>query len=111
VTADVHAIDVAGRYGTGFLLAGTAAGGNQEIIVNPRTCQFRGYQFLGNGRTSMQAARGAWPSSARRSSPRPECAHLDSPNPATHDTWSCTTGQPLRGRCGLGGFTFFIGSG
>jgi hypothetical protein len=42
VTADVHAIDVARRYGTGFLLAGTGAGGNQEIIVNPCTCQFRG---------------------------------------------------------------------
>jgi hypothetical protein len=58
VTADVHAIDVAGRYGTGFLLAGTGAGGNQEIIVNPRTCQFRGYQFLGNGRDIH--AGGAW---------------------------------------------------
>jgi hypothetical protein len=57
VTADPDAVDVAGRHGTGFLLTGTT-GGNQEIIVNPRTCRFRGYQFLGNGRDIH--AGGAW---------------------------------------------------
>jgi hypothetical protein len=57
VTADLHAIDVAGHRGTGFLLAGTV-GGNQEIIVNPGTWQFQGYQFLGDGR-DVQAP-GAW---------------------------------------------------
>jgi hypothetical protein len=51
-----RAVDVAGRHGTGFLLTGT--GGNQEIIVNPRTYQFTGYQFLGNGRDIH--AEGAW---------------------------------------------------
>ena len=56
VMADENAVDVAGRHGTGFLLTGT--GGNQEIIVNPRTYQFTGYQFLGNGRDIH--AEGAW---------------------------------------------------
>jgi hypothetical protein len=56
VLADEHAVDVAGRHGTGFLLTGT--GGNQEIIVNPRTYQFTGYQFLGKGRDIH--AEGAW---------------------------------------------------
>lgn len=57
VTANLHAIDVAGHRGTGFLLAGTA-GGNQEIIADPGTWQFQGYQFLGDGR-DVQAP-GAW---------------------------------------------------
>ena len=36
------------RPGTAFLFTGT--GGTQEIIIGPRTHQFTGYQFLGNGR-------------------------------------------------------------
>jgi len=56
VRADEHAVDVAGRPGSGFLLTGT--GGNQEIIIDPRTYQFVGYQFLGDGR-DIHAA-GAW---------------------------------------------------
>src|SRR6266487_6991562 len=44
VIADEHAVDVAGRHGTGFLLTGT--GGTQQIIINPRTYQFTSYQFL-----------------------------------------------------------------
>jgi hypothetical protein len=56
VMADEHAVDVAGRHGTGFLLTGT--GGNQEIIIDRRTYQFTGYQFLGNGRDIH--AEGAW---------------------------------------------------
>jgi hypothetical protein len=58
VTTDVHAIDVAGHHGIGFLLADAGAGGNQEIIVNPRTCRFQGYQFLGHGQDIH--AGGAW---------------------------------------------------
>jgi hypothetical protein len=58
VTTDVHAIDVAGHHGIGFLLADTGAGGNQEIILSPRTSQFQGYQFLGHGRDIH--AGGAW---------------------------------------------------
>ena len=84
VTADLHAIDVAGHRGTGFLLTGTV-GGNQEIIANPGTWQFQGYQFLGDGRTSNHPARGAWPYSARRMSPRRERAHPNSTHPATYD--------------------------
>jgi hypothetical protein len=57
VTADLHAIDVAGHRGTGFLLTGTV-GGNQEIIANPGTWQFQGYQFLGDGRDVQSP--GAW---------------------------------------------------
>jgi hypothetical protein len=57
VTANLHAIDVAGHRGTGFLLAGTV-GGNQEIIADPGTWQFQGYQFLGDGRDVR--APGAW---------------------------------------------------
>lgn len=56
VTADEGARDVAGRHGAGFLLTGT--GGNQEIIVDPQTCQFWGYQFLGSGQDIH--AGGAW---------------------------------------------------
>ena len=56
VTAHEHATDVAGRYGTGFLFTGT--GGTQEIIIDPRTQQFIGYQFLGDGRDIH--ADGAW---------------------------------------------------
>jgi hypothetical protein len=56
VMADEHALDVTGRHGAGFLLAGT--GGNQEIIVHPQTYQFWGYQFLGSGRDIH--AEGAW---------------------------------------------------
>jgi hypothetical protein len=56
VLADEHAVDVARRQGTGFLLTGT--GGNQEIIVDPRTYHFAGYQFLGSGH-DIHAA-GAW---------------------------------------------------
>lgn len=56
VAAGERALDVAGRYGAGFLLAGT--GGNQEIIVDPQTYQFWGYQFLGSGRDIH--AEGAW---------------------------------------------------
>jgi|SRR5215469_9294245 len=56
VTADQDARDVAGRHGAGFLLTGT--GGHQEIIVDPQTCQFWGYQFLGSG-GDIHAA-GAW---------------------------------------------------
>jgi hypothetical protein len=40
----------------GILLVGT--GGNQEIIVDPQTYQFWGYQFLGSGRDIH--AEGAW---------------------------------------------------
>jgi hypothetical protein len=56
VMTDGHALDVAGRHGAGFLLVGT--GGNQEIIVDPRTYQCWGYQFLGSGRDIH--AEGAW---------------------------------------------------
>jgi hypothetical protein len=56
VVADEHALDVAGRHGAGFLLTGT--GGIQEIIVNPRTYHFWGYQFLGSGHDI--GAEGAW---------------------------------------------------
>jgi hypothetical protein len=56
VMTDEHALDVAGRHGAGFLLVGM--GGNQEIIVDPRTYQFWGYQFLGSGR--IIHAEGAW---------------------------------------------------
>ena len=56
VMADEHAVDVADRHGAGFQLTGT--GGNQEIIINPRTYQFTGYQFLGDGRDIH--AEGAW---------------------------------------------------
>jgi len=69
VVADEHALDVAGGHGAGFLLTGT--GGNQKIIVNPRTYQFCGYQFLGSGRDIGAEARGVWSSSARRSSRGP----------------------------------------
>jgi cold shock CspA family protein len=48
VIAHADALDAAGQRGTGFLLAGTA-GGNQEIIVHPRSFQFQGYQFLAQG--------------------------------------------------------------
>jgi hypothetical protein len=57
VTADENAVDVAGRHGAGFLLAG-AAGGNQEILIGPETYRFRGYQFLGEGRDLRSA--GGW---------------------------------------------------
>lgn len=57
ITADADALDAAGQRGTGFLLAGTA-GGNQEIIVHPRSFQFQGYQFLGQGQDLH--AGGAW---------------------------------------------------
>ena len=56
VTAHEHAADVAGRHGTGFRFTGT--GGTQEIIIDPRTHQFTGYQFLGDGRDIH--ADGAW---------------------------------------------------
>jgi hypothetical protein len=49
VTAEDDASDAAGNPAAGFLLAG-AVGGNQEILVSPRTYRFRGYQFLGDGR-------------------------------------------------------------
>jgi hypothetical protein len=57
VVADENAIDVAGRHGLGFLETGT--GGNQEIIIDPQTCQFWGYQFLGSGR-DIRADGAAW---------------------------------------------------
>ena len=57
MTANRHAIDVAGHRGTSFLLTGTA-GGNQEIIADPGTWQFQGYQFLGDGQDIH--APGAW---------------------------------------------------
>jgi hypothetical protein len=57
VAADPDAVDVAGRNGLGFLLTGVA-GGNQEIIVDPRTHEFSGYQFLGDGLDLHAAA--AW---------------------------------------------------
>jgi hypothetical protein len=57
VTAHAGALDAAGQPGTGFLLA-DSAGGNQEIIVGPRSFQFQGYQFLGQGQ-DLHAA-GAW---------------------------------------------------
>jgi hypothetical protein len=47
VMAHEYATDVAGRRGTGFLFAGT--GGTQEIIINPETHRFTGYQFFGDG--------------------------------------------------------------
>jgi hypothetical protein len=56
VTADDGAHDVAGRHGAGFVLTGT--GGHQEIIVDPQTCQFWGYQFFGSGPDIH--AEGAW---------------------------------------------------
>jgi hypothetical protein len=56
VTADEGARDVAGRHGAGFLL--TRTGGKQEIIVDPQTYQFSGYQFFGNGPDIH--AEGAW---------------------------------------------------
>ena len=56
VTAHEHAADVAGRHRTGFPFTGT--GGSQEIIIDPRTRQFTGCQFLGDGRDIH--ADGAW---------------------------------------------------
>ena len=61
---------------------------NQEIIADPDTWQFHGYQFLGDGRDVRapgSMGHGAWPYSARRSSPRRERARLSSPHPATYD--------------------------
>jgi hypothetical protein len=49
VTAHEDAADAAGNHGVGFLLA-EGAGGNQEILVSPRTYRFQGYQFLDSGR-------------------------------------------------------------
>ncbi len=47
VRADVNAVDVAGRHGTGFFLQAPRTGGDLtnsavEVIVNPRTYQFMG---------------------------------------------------------------------
>jgi hypothetical protein len=80
VIADEHALDVAGRHGAGFLLAGT--GGNQEIIVDPRTYQFWGYQFLGSGR-DIHAA-GAWGMTIVRQAfvPAPGLRPQGNPGPA-----------------------------
>jgi len=79
VMADEHAVDVARRQGSGFLLTGT--GGNQEIIVDPRTYQFAGYQFLGSGR-DVHAA-GAWGMAILRQAlvPGPGVRLQDKPEP------------------------------
>jgi hypothetical protein len=79
VLADEHAVDVARRQGSGFLLTGT--GGNQEIIVDPRTCHFAGYQFLGSGR-DIHAA-GAWGMAILRQAmvPGPGVRLQDKPEP------------------------------
>ena len=79
VKADEHAVDVARRHGTGFLLTGT--GGNQEIIVDPRTYHFAGYQFLGSGR-DIHAA-GAWGMAILRQAlvPGPGVRPSDKPAP------------------------------
>jgi hypothetical protein len=85
VTADEGARDVAGRQGAGFLLTGT--GGNQEIIVDPHTCQFWAYQFLGSGR-DIHAA-GAWGMTILRQAfvPRPGIRPEDNPDwPNPHST-------------------------
>jgi hypothetical protein len=79
VKADEHAVDVARRHGTGFLLTGT--GGNQEIVVDPRTYHFAGYQFLGSGR-DIHAA-GAWGMAILRQAfvPGPGIRPSDKPEP------------------------------
>jgi hypothetical protein len=81
VKADEHAVDAAGRQGTGFLLTGT--GGNQEIIVDPRTYHFAGYQFLGSGR-DIHAA-GAWGMAILRQAfvPGPGVRPSGNPEPGT----------------------------
>jgi hypothetical protein len=44
VTVDGHAVDVAGRHGVGFISPGLPGGGNEEIILDPRT-----YHLMGDG--------------------------------------------------------------
>ena len=82
VTADEGARDVAGRHGAGFLLTGT--GGNQEIIVDPQTCQFWGYQFLGSRRDIH--ADGAWGMTILH--------QALVPGPGVHPEASPATGEP-----------------
>lgn len=45
VTADPHAVDVAGRHGIGFLHGAGPAGGVMEIILDPRTYRLMGYDL------------------------------------------------------------------
>jgi hypothetical protein len=80
VAADEHALDVAGRHGAGFVLTGS--GGNQEIIVDPQTYQFWGYQFLGSGQ-DLHAA-GAWGMTLLRQAlvPEPGLRPPGNPGPA-----------------------------
>jgi hypothetical protein len=47
VRPDHGAVDVTGRRLVGFWLS--AVGGNQEILLDPVTYRFRGYQFFGDG--------------------------------------------------------------
>jgi hypothetical protein len=49
VTADEHAVDVAGRPGIGFISPAYSDGSRDEIIVNPQTYQFTGYNSVENG--------------------------------------------------------------
>jgi hypothetical protein len=84
VTAHERATDVAGRPGTGFLFTGT--GGTQEIIIDPRTHEFTGYQFLGDGRDIY--ADGAWGMAILHLAfvSGPGIRPNEVPNPGQHDT-------------------------
>ena len=46
VTVDGHAVDVAGRPGVGFISPALLGGGNEEIILNPRTYHLMGDSLL-----------------------------------------------------------------
>lgn len=50
VTVDDHAVDVAGRHGVGFISTGMPGGGNEEIILNPRTYHLMGDSVLWGSR-------------------------------------------------------------
>ena len=51
VTADEHAVDVAGRPGIGFISPAYADGSRDEIIVNPQTYQLTGDSSMADGHT------------------------------------------------------------